>query len=119
MLALAVSVLVILQLPGVLGFAENYDESIVISVAVYHFICIVLVFFEAKIEALQGKKPLYSQFVVCTGLVATLLQSSLLRGSDGQGFAYALAVLTLQSLANGFMFSKIVSESLGGYGVVL
>lgn len=112
LIALTVSVLVILQLPiGAIDDAvAELPEDTRVAVAVYHFVCLLLVVVEATVESLQGKQPFFSQFVVCTGFVATVLEATLLADAEGRAFAYALVTFTVQSLANGFMFSKIVSE---------
>ena len=70
----------------------------------YHFVCLLLVVVGSR-SVSSGSQAVFA-VVVCTGFVATVLEPS-----PTQGAAFAvLALFTTQSLANGFMFSKIVSE---------
>lgn len=111
-IAITVSLLVIIQLPGINVIDEfaELPDNLRIAVAVYHFVCLLLVVVEASVPSLRGAKPFFSQFVVCTGFVATVLEAVLLADAGGAAFAFVLALFTTQSLANGFMFSKIISE---------
>ena len=111
-IALAVSTLVIIQLPGInaIDELEELPANLRTAVAVFHFVCLLLVVVEATVPSLRGANPFFSQFVVCTGFAATVLEAVLLADVEGTAFAFVLALFTTQSLANGFMFSKIISE---------
>ena len=98
-----------------LAFAENASGLVVVLTAV----CIVLTYFDAVSQTLGGMMPLYSMFVISTGLIATFAQTALLAVlvSSGQAYTLAAVVLIAQLIANSVMlaiiFSKIARQNYG------
>ena len=109
LIASIVSILVIVQFPTVSPSWLEVDDNLARSVLAFHFVCIATVALEATI--FRAEYPFFSQFVVASGLVATLLQATVVsQAPGGSSFDFTLALLVLQCLANGFMFSKIINE---------
>lgn len=98
-----------------LAFAENASGLVVVLTAV----CMVLTYFDAVSQTLGGMMPLYSMFVISTGLIATFAQTALLAVlvSSGQAYTLAAVVLIAQLIANSVMlaiiFSKIARQNYG------
>lgn len=107
-LAIAVTVLLALEIPGVKAISgiENLNDTIRYVIFAMHITCVLLVVLEARV--FQASTPFFSQFVVATGFSATILQGVLV--GQNIAFEYVFVTFFVQSLANGFMFSKIVSE---------
>lgn len=86
-----------------LEFVSSAAYLVVLLTAV----CMVLTYFEATVYG--GTVPLYSMFVIATGLVATFGQSALLAvlASTNQSYALASWVLVLQLAANSVMLALI------------
>ena len=107
-LAIAVTVLLALQIPGVgvISGIDNIQETMRYIIFAMHAACLILVVLEASI--FKATTPFFSQFVVATGFSATVLQGVILQ--QNAAFEYVFATFFIQNLANGFMFSKIVSE---------
>ena len=98
-----------------LAFAENASGLVVVLTAV----CMVLTYFDAVSQTLGGMMPLYSMFVISTGLIATFAQTALLAVlvSSDQAYTLAAVVLIAQLIANSVMlaiiFSKIARQNYG------
>jgi len=91
-----------------LEFAKTTSAIVVILTA----LCIILTYFEATFPTLGGLQPLYSMFVISTGLIATFLQTALLAVMVSLSYAYTLAtsVLATQLYANSVMLAIIFSN---------
>jgi hypothetical protein len=91
-----------------IAFAENASGLVVVLTSV----CMILTYCEATIGTLGGKMPLFSMFVISTGLIATFAQTALLSVlvSSGQAYTLAAVVLIVQLIANSVMLAIIFSK---------
>jgi len=95
-----------------LAFLDDAAVVVLVTTAV----CMVLTAFEALMPFLGGSQPLYSIFVISTGLVATFAQTAILAVAAANELSYGLAagVQVAQLVANAMMlaiiFSKIVRD---------
>ena len=83
LLALAVTAMLALQIDdtSIVGAAADDDERNLRLVGfITHVACLILV--AGEVFIFRAETPFYSQFVVATGLVATLLEASLMADAD-------------------------------------
>lgn len=107
-LAIVVTVLLALQIPGVgiVSGIDNVENTIRYTIFAMHTACLAFVLLEALV--FKAETPFFSQLVVATGFSATVLEGVLV--GQNVAFEYVFATFFVQNLANGFMFSKIISE---------
>ena len=100
-----------------IAFVENASGLVVVLTG----ICMILTYFEATVPALGGSIPLFSMFVISTGLISTFAQTALLAVlvSSGQAYTLAAVVLIAQLIANSVMLAIIFARvKRSSYGIV-
>ena len=96
--------------------AEDYHNEFMrngaIFVLVLTVICMILTAVDFFWESLGGSKPLFSWFVIGTGLLATFAQTAILATAASLNVSYGLAagVQSAQLMANGLMLAIIFSN---------
>ena len=78
LLGLAVTVMLALQIEDteIVGDPDGSEGTLRLVIFITHVACLILV--AGEVFIFKAETPYYSQFVVATGLVATLLQASLM-----------------------------------------
>lgn len=119
LLAVLVTVLATVQLPGVggesFGFpASGETDELRMLVFGFHLATVAAVYVETR-PSYRGTEPLWSHLVIGSGLVATLAQVAVVAVAagtlGGAGFQWAFALLALQIYANSLMVALLIAEA--------
>ena len=97
-----------------MGFSESSSELRWLVLG-FHLATVFSVFVETD-SKFRGKNQIWSQIVIGSGILATFSQTAVVAttvggGSDDSGFAWAFAILAIQSYANALMVALLIAEA--------